>query len=119
MCLPKKPLVVSLMTEKTSTVGNHVYLADYDTRGRIRHLGSHLACFHAGNWLLGMIHCYSFFSRVETKLSGGKLANNDTIVNIGLELNDACWNTYAGDAYVFCHLILHATLSSYQDRYRA
>ncbi|KAF8496532.1 glycoside hydrolase [Russula emetica] len=66
---------------KTSTVGNHVYLADYDDQKRIRHVGSHLACFHAGNWLLG-----------------GKLANNDTIVNIGLQLNDGCWNTYAGDA---------------------
>ena len=29
---------------------------------------------------------------------GGKLADNDTIVNVALELNDACWNTYAGDA---------------------
>ncbi|KAN0109003.1 glycoside hydrolase [Russula decolorans] len=66
---------------KTSTVGNHVYLADYDDQKRIRHVGSHLACFYAGNWLLG-----------------GKLANNDAIVNIGLQLNDACWNTYAGDA---------------------
>jgi len=66
---------------KTSTVGNHVYLADYDDQKRIRHVGSYLACFHAGNWLLG-----------------GKLANNDTIVNIGLQLNDGCWNTYAGDA---------------------
>ena len=50
---------------------------------------------------------------------GGKLANNDAIVNIGLQLNDACWNTYAGDAYVFRHLIRSTphSLSSYQDRY--
>jgi len=66
---------------KTSTVGNHVYLADLDDQGLIRHVGSHLACFYAGNWLLG-----------------GKLANNDTIVNYALQLNEACWNTYAGDA---------------------
>ncbi|KAI0314997.1 seven-hairpin glycosidase [Amylostereum chailletii] len=64
-----------------STVGNFLYLADYDDNRQIRHTGSHLACFHAGNWLLG-----------------GKLLNNDTIVNLGLELNDACWNTYAGTA---------------------
>ncbi|KAI0261583.1 glycoside hydrolase family 47 protein [Gloeopeniophorella convolvens] len=66
---------------KTSTVGNHLYLADFDDDRLIRHVGSHLACFYAGNWLLG-----------------GKLANNDTIVNLALRLNDACWNTYAGDA---------------------
>ncbi|KAI0319250.1 glycoside hydrolase family 47 protein [Amylostereum chailletii] len=66
---------------KRSTVGNHLYLADFDDDRKIRHIGSHLACFYGGNWLLG-----------------GKLTNNDTIVNIALELNEACWNTYAGDA---------------------
>ncbi|KAF8190449.1 glycoside hydrolase family 47 protein [Pholiota molesta] len=66
---------------KTSTVGNHVYLADFDDTRTIRHVGSHLACFHGGNWLMG-----------------GRLLNNQTIVNIALELVDACWNTYAGDA---------------------
>ncbi|KAI0296399.1 glycoside hydrolase family 47 protein [Russula brevipes] len=66
---------------KTSAVGNHVYLADFDDNRRIRHVGSHLACFYAGNWLLG-----------------GRLTNNDTIFNFGLQLNDACWNTYAGAA---------------------
>ncbi|KAJ7818267.1 seven-hairpin glycosidase [Mycena leptocephala] len=66
---------------KTSTVGNHFYLADFDDQGLIRHLGSHLACFYAGNWLLG-----------------GKLLKNQTIINIALELNDGCWNTYAGTA---------------------
>ncbi|KAJ7913537.1 seven-hairpin glycosidase [Mycena leptocephala] len=59
---------------KTSTVGNHFYLADFDDQGLIRHVGSHLACFYAGNWLLG-----------------GKLLKNQTIVNIALELNDGCW----------------------------
>ena len=29
--------------------------------------------------------------------------NNNTIVDFGLRLNDACWNTYAGTAYVFRH----------------
>lgn len=35
----------------------------------------------AGNWILG-----------------GRMLNNDTIVDIGLALNDGCWNTYASDA---------------------
>jgi len=63
---------------KTSTVGNHVYLADFDDNRNIRHIGSHLACFMGGNWLFG-----------------GRLLNNQTIVDIGLQLTDACWNTYA------------------------
>ncbi|KAE9383422.1 seven-hairpin glycosidase [Gymnopus androsaceus JB14] len=62
---------------KTSTVGNHAYIADWND-GTIALEGSHLACFLAGNWILG-----------------GKLLNNDTIVNIGLEIADSCWNTYA------------------------
>ncbi|KAI0032457.1 glycoside hydrolase family 47 protein [Vararia minispora EC-137] len=66
---------------KTSTVGDHVYLADYDDDRKIRHVSSHLACFHAGNWMLG-----------------GRLLNNETIVNIGLRLNDGCWNTYSSTA---------------------
>lgn len=66
---------------RTSTVGNHLYMADFDENRQIRHVGSHLECFMAGNWLLG-----------------GKLINNATIVDIALKLNDACWNTYAGDA---------------------
>ncbi|KAH9027045.1 seven-hairpin glycosidase [Lactarius hengduanensis] len=67
--------------KQTSTVGNHVYLADIDDNGSVRLVGSHLACFHAGNWMLG-----------------GKLLKNQTIVDLALELNDGCWNTYAGDA---------------------
>jgi hypothetical protein len=94
-------LFVSLTTEKTSTVGNHVYLADYDDQKRIRHVGSHLACFYAGNWLLGIPFVIASNSGLKPIDPGGKLANNDAIVNIGLQLNDACWNTYAGDAYVF------------------
>ncbi|KAJ7666254.1 glycoside hydrolase family 47 protein [Mycena polygramma] len=66
---------------KTSTVGNHVYLADFDDNRQIRHVGSHLACFHAGNWLLG-----------------GKLLQNQTIIDIALQLNEGCWNTYASTA---------------------
>jgi mannosyl-oligosaccharide alpha-1,2-mannosidase len=62
---------------RTSTVGNFLYLADYDDDKKIRHVGSHLACFYGGNWLLG-----------------GKLLNNQTIVDYGLQLTDACWNTY-------------------------
>ncbi|RDB30027.1 putative mannosyl-oligosaccharide alpha-1,2-mannosidase 1B [Hypsizygus marmoreus] len=66
---------------RTSTVGNHLYLADFDAQKRIRHVGSHLACFHGGNWIFG-----------------GKLLNNETIVDYGLQLVDACWNTYASTA---------------------
>ncbi|KAK7441015.1 hypothetical protein VKT23_016796 [Stygiomarasmius scandens] len=64
-----------------SDVGNHVYLADYDSNGRLHHVGSHLACFHGGNWIMG-----------------GKLTNNDTIFNHGLDLVEACWNTYSSTA---------------------
>ncbi|KAJ7046058.1 glycoside hydrolase family 47 protein [Mycena alexandri] len=64
---------------KKSTVGNWSYLADQDDQGLIRHVGSHLACFYAGNWLLG-----------------GKLLKNQTIIDIALDLNEGCWNTYAG-----------------------
>ncbi|KAL0069252.1 hypothetical protein AAF712_003616 [Marasmius tenuissimus] len=69
---------------RTSTVGHHVYLADRDGTGkhaRITDVSSHLACFHGGNWIYG-----------------GRLLNNDTIVKIGLDLADACWNTYASTA---------------------
>ncbi|KAF9226076.1 glycoside hydrolase family 47 protein [Gyrodon lividus] len=66
---------------RTSTVDEWLYLADYDDDKMIRHVGSHLACFYGGNWILG-----------------GKLTNNDTLVNIGLQLTDACWNTYASTA---------------------
>jgi mannosyl-oligosaccharide alpha-1,2-mannosidase len=57
-------------------MGNHVYLAEWEN-GSTRPVSSHLACFHGGNWLLG-----------------GKLTNNNTIVQHALELVDACWNTY-------------------------
>lgn len=64
-----------------STVGKYVYLADYDNHKKIRHISSHLACFHAGNWIFG-----------------GRLLDEEWIVNVGLELNEACWNTYASTA---------------------
>ncbi|KAJ7672429.1 glycoside hydrolase family 47 protein [Mycena polygramma] len=63
---------------KKSTVGNFSYLADFDSSRQIRHVGSHLACFYAGNWLLG-----------------GKLLQNQTLIDIALDLNEGCWNTYA------------------------
>ena len=66
---------------KVSTVGDWTYLADFEDDRRIRHISSHLACFHGGNWILG-----------------GKLLNNQTIVDYGLKLVDACWNTYASSA---------------------
>ncbi|KAJ7848466.1 glycoside hydrolase family 47 protein [Mycena olivaceomarginata] len=47
-------------TWKNSTVGGHMYLADYDDQQLIRHL-----------------------------------LQNQTIIDIALQLNDGCWNTYA------------------------
>ena len=37
----------------------------------------------AGNWIMG-----------------GRLLNNQTIVNLGLDLNEGCWNTYTSTACV-------------------
>jgi hypothetical protein len=51
-----------LTTGETSTVGDHVFLADYDDQGLIRHVGSHLACFAAGNWLLGNFIMIALFA---------------------------------------------------------
>ncbi|KAL0567696.1 hypothetical protein V5O48_014299, partial [Marasmius crinis-equi] len=42
-------------------------------------------------------HTY-LVDRDGTARNGGRLLNNDTIVNIGLDLADACWNTYASTA---------------------
>ncbi|KAG2156713.1 glycoside hydrolase family 47 protein [Suillus bovinus] len=69
------------MLLRSSIVDDWLYLADYDDDKKIRHVGSHLACFYGGNWILG-----------------GKLTNNATLVDIGLKLTDACWNTYAKTA---------------------
>ncbi|KAF7338211.1 alpha-1,2-Mannosidase [Mycena venus] len=67
---------------RTSTVGNHTYTSTFDSfAGLIHHTSSHLTCFHGGNWILG-----------------GKLLNNDTIVQYGLALVDACVNTYLSTA---------------------
>ncbi|KZT25742.1 glycoside hydrolase family 47 protein [Neolentinus lepideus HHB14362 ss-1] len=66
---------------RNSTVGNWTYVADRDDNGNIVHIGSHLECFHAGNWMLG-----------------GKLLNNQTYVDYGLALVDACINTYTSTA---------------------
>ncbi|PBK72457.1 glycoside hydrolase family 47 protein [Armillaria solidipes] len=67
---------------RRSTVGQHLYTCDYDAASsEYENVGSHLACFHAGNWLYG-----------------GTLLGNDTIVNTALELLEGCWNTYASTA---------------------
>ncbi|KAG8747223.1 maturation of Asn-linked oligosaccharides protein [Ceratobasidium sp. 414] len=63
-------------TAVNTNVSDLLYLGDY-TGGRVRHIGSHLACFHGGNWIMG-----------------GRLTGNDTIFNYGLRLTEACWNTY-------------------------
>ncbi|KAJ6548469.1 glycoside hydrolase [Mycena capillaripes] len=74
---------------KSSTVGNHSYLADFDDQGLIRHVGS----LSKTDGIAYLTH-FSFVVR----LLGGKLLKNQTIVNIALELNDGCWSTYAGTA---------------------
>lgn len=62
-----------------STVGNYLYTRDYDASvNKYSDVGSHLACFHAGNWLYG-----------------GTILQNQTMVDTALELLDGCWNTYA------------------------
>ncbi|CAE6499389.1 unnamed protein product, partial [Rhizoctonia solani] len=63
-------------TAVNTSVPDLLYLGDY-TGGRVRHISSHLACFHGGNWIMG-----------------GRLTGNDTIVQYGLRLTDACWNSY-------------------------
>ncbi|KAG5635267.1 hypothetical protein H0H81_011892 [Sphagnurus paluster] len=63
---------------RKSTVGDHLYTCTYDAAiDKFRHISSHLACFHGGNWLYG-----------------GKLLNNQTIMDHALGLIDGCWNTY-------------------------
>ncbi|KAK0232609.1 glycoside hydrolase family 47 protein [Armillaria fumosa] len=62
-----------------STVSNHLYTREFDASfNKYSDVGSHLTCFHAGNWLYG-----------------GTILQNQTIVDIALELLDGCWNTYA------------------------
>ncbi|CAE6482957.1 unnamed protein product [Rhizoctonia solani] len=63
-------------TAVNTSIPDLLYLGDY-TGGRVRHISSHLACFHGGNWIMG-----------------GRLTGNDTIVQYGLRLTDACWNSY-------------------------
>ncbi|KAF8591294.1 glycoside hydrolase family 47 protein [Ramaria rubella] len=75
------PLIKFLLKE--STVGDWTYLADMEDDWQICHIGSHLACFHGGNWILG-----------------GQLLKNQMIVDIGLKIVDACFNTYASTAYI-------------------
>ncbi|KAB5594713.1 Mannosyl-oligosaccharide alpha-1,2-mannosidase [Ceratobasidium theobromae] len=69
--------IIHLAQEPVGTdVEGLLYLGDW-ADGAIRHIGSHLACFHGGNWIMG-----------------GRLTDNDTIFNYGLKLADSCWNTY-------------------------
>ncbi|CAE6469951.1 unnamed protein product [Rhizoctonia solani] len=69
--------IVHLAQEAVDTkVKGLLYLGEW-YNGTFRHLGSHLACFHGGNWVMG-----------------GRLTDNDTIVDYGLRLSDTCWNTY-------------------------
>jgi mannosyl-oligosaccharide alpha-1,2-mannosidase len=67
---------------KTSSVGGHQYITDYSAKQNI-YTGSHLECFDGGNWIMG-----------------GKLLDNQTIVNYGLKLVDACINTYQSEVSV-------------------
>ncbi|KAF7314402.1 alpha-1,2-Mannosidase [Mycena kentingensis (nom. inval.)] len=63
---------------RDSIVGRNAYLGEMDEQGKVRHVSSHLSCFHAGNWLLG-----------------GRLLQNQTMIDLGLRLNDGCWTTYS------------------------
>ncbi|KAF7299049.1 alpha-1,2-Mannosidase [Mycena indigotica] len=62
---------------RDSITGVGAYLGEMDEQGEVRHVSSHLSCFHAGNWLLG-----------------GRLLNNETLIELASKLNDGCWNTY-------------------------
>ncbi|EJD51249.1 glycoside hydrolase family 47 protein [Auricularia subglabra TFB-10046 SS5] len=62
---------------KESTVGGHTFTADMDDEGRIRYIGSHLGCFAGGNFIMG-----------------GRLLDDDSIVETGLKLTDGCLATY-------------------------
>lgn len=50
--------------------------------------------------LVGPSRYITFESRLDIQSIGGKLLDNQTIVDIGLQLVDACWNTYASTRYV-------------------
>lgn len=69
--------IIHLAKEAVNTeVKGLLYLGEW-VNGTFRHLSSHLGCFHGGNWIMG-----------------GRLTDNDTIVDYGLNLTDTCWNTY-------------------------
>lgn len=71
-----------LTTAGDTEKSNLTYLADYSaSHGGLISRGSHLECFHGGNWLLG-----------------GKMLENDAIVKHGLHLTEACINTYTSSA---------------------
>lgn len=48
--------ITTLLKRSTTASRIRTYLADYDDSKQIRHVGSHLACFSGGNWLLGDYH---------------------------------------------------------------
>jgi len=58
-------------------------LADMTESRELDGVGSHLACFHGGNLIMG-----------------GRLLDNDTITQAGIELSEACFNTYTSTAFV-------------------
>ncbi|CAO1632351.1 unnamed protein product [Parajaminaea phylloscopi] len=75
--------IANLMTTAGNTQrASLTYLADYSkSNGGLIPRGSHLECFHGGNWMLG-----------------GKLLQNDAIFQHGLALTEACINTYTSSA---------------------
>nr|GAT60312.1 predicted protein [Mycena chlorophos] len=66
---------------RPSITGMGAYLGEMDDQRNLKHLSSHLTCFHAGNWLLG-----------------GKMLRNQTMVELAGHLNDGCWTTYNSTA---------------------
>ncbi|KAJ6453651.1 seven-hairpin glycosidase [Mycena vitilis] len=68
---------IKQLLKKTSVAtGQRTYLTSASGATNSYSMGD-LACFSGGNWIMG-----------------GKLLNNATIVNLGLNITDSCMNTY-------------------------
>ncbi|KAJ6459874.1 seven-hairpin glycosidase [Mycena sanguinolenta] len=81
--------IKQLLKRTSVATGQRTYLTTASGTSNSFSMGD-LACFSGGNWILG-----------------GKLLNNDTIVNFGLNITDSCINTYntptgmGGGAFAF------------------
>ncbi|KAK6987457.1 alpha-1,2-mannosidase [Favolaschia claudopus] len=68
--------IKQLLKRTSVATGQRTYLTSASGSSNSYSMGD-LACFSGGNWIMG-----------------GKLLNNATIVNYGLNLTDSCMNTY-------------------------